>query len=833
MPLQSNPELELAYEYVCYTNKSIFLTGKAGTGKTTFLHKIKKEAPKRMAIVAPTGVAAINAKGMTIHSFFQLPFGPYLPGNAREAARQRRFSGEKIRLIRSLDLLVIDEVSMVRADLLDGIDDVLRRYKDPSKPFGGVQLLMIGDLHQLPPVVKDEEWYLLRDHYRTPYFFGSLALQEAQPIVVELKHIFRQSDDTFIRLLNKVRNNDMDAGVLATLNSRFDPNFQAREEDGYITLTTHNASANEINAQKLAGISQKVHTFQAEITGDFPAHAYPADEVLELKTGAQVMFVKNDTEREKRYYNGKIGQVTRIEKDEAYVLCPGEAEPIVVARAEWANVKYSLNEHTKEVEEEMVGSFTQFPLRLAWAITIHKSQGLTFERVILDAQAAFAHGQVYVALSRCKSFEGIVLISKITPSSVRTDGRVKSFSEEAEKNAPGPAQLEQDKTAYQQSLILELFSFKALKRAFNQMNRVLLEHENKMLPGALQQFKTLASRAEEQVFPVGETFRRQLRGLFAQGGLPEKNEEIQGRIQKAGAWFAEKVKSELQPAAQGIEVITDNQKIRKTALETLEKLQREIFTKIACFTAIQSRFTTQAYLRTRAHADLDFQAARQKAPTAAPKKVGPQDTAHPELYARLEQWRKEAADEQDVALYMVLPTRSLLDLAEKLPLNNAQLKKIHGIGKGRANQYGAELISLIESYCAENDISTASLLMPEEEEKPAKPPKADTKKLSFELFQSGKTVQEIAGERGLVASTIEGHLAHFISQGELSAADVIPEETAGKIRQFLTEHPGVTTLSEVRTHFDNAYSYGEIKMVMAEMQKAKMESAKPEGGSGK
>ncbi|MCB0547649.1 MAG: helix-turn-helix domain-containing protein [Phaeodactylibacter sp.] len=819
MRLQSNPELELAYEYVCYTSRSIFLTGKAGTGKTTFLHKIKEEAPKRMAIVAPTGVAAINARGMTIHSFFQLPFGPYLPGNAREAARQRRFSREKIRLIRSLDLLVIDEVSMVRADLLDGIDDVLRRYKDPSKPFGGVQLLMIGDLHQLPPVVKDEEWYLLRDHYRTPYFFGSQALQQTQPVVVELKHIFRQSDNTFIRLLNKVRNNEIDSEVLSTLNSRFDPLFQAGEEDGYITLTTHNASAHEINAQKLADIPEKTHTFQAEISGDFPTHAYPADEALELKTGAQVMFIKNDTEPEKRYYNGKIGQITRIGKDEIYVLCPGETDPIVVLPAEWQNVKYTLNEDSKEVTEDVVGTFTQYPLRLAWAITIHKSQGLTFERVILDAQAAFAHGQVYVALSRCKSFEGIVLISRITPTGIRTDSTVKNFSEEAEKNAPGPAQLEQEKAAYQQSLLLELFGFRTLKRLLNQMNRILLEHENVLLAGALEQFKALTTLAEEQVFPVGEKFGRQLQSLFAQGGLPEDNEELQGRIRKAGAWFAGKVKDELLPTAQNIEIITDNKAIRKVALEALDKLLQEISSKLACFAAVQNGFTTRTYLRTKTNAELDFQAARQKAAPSVKLPATPKDIAYPELYARLVQWRRDKAEEEGVELYRILPTRSLLELAQNLPLNNVQLKAIHGLGKSRIKQYGAELIALIEAYCTENNLQTDTLPLAGLEEEPPKPPKPDTKKLSYEMFRSGKTIREIAEERGLVASTIEGHLAHYIGLGELSAAEAMPAEAVDKIRAYMEEHPEAG-LGEVRGHFDDAYSYGEIKMVRAGMMKS-------------
>ncbi|MCO6488425.1 MAG: helix-turn-helix domain-containing protein [Phaeodactylibacter sp.] len=826
MRLQSNPELELAYEYVCYTNRNIFLTGKAGTGKTTFLHKIKEEAPKRLAVVAPTGVAAINARGMTIHSFFQLPFGPYLPGNAREAARQRRFSREKIRLIRSLDLLVIDEVSMVRADLLDGIDDVLRRYKNPSLPFGGVQLLMIGDLHQLPPVVKDNEWYLLRDHYQTPYFFGSLALQQTRPVVVELKHIFRQSDDIFIRLLNKVRNNEIDQDVLATLNSRYDASFRPGEKEGYITLTTHNASANDINAEKLAAIDREAHRFAAEITGDFPAHAYPADEVLELKTGAQVMFIKNDTEPEKRYYNGKIGKITRIDKHEIRVQCPGDTEPIGVLRADWNNVKYTVNEYTREVEEEVVGTFTQFPLRLAWAITIHKSQGLTFEKVILDAQAAFAHGQVYVALSRCKSFEGIVLISRIGTSSIRTDSRVKDFSEEAEKNAPDMGQLQQEKAAYQQNLLLELFGFKSLKRALNHLNRVLLEHESKLLPGAVEQFKALAGLAEAQLFPVGQKFRRQLQGLFAQGGLPQDNEAVQERIRKASAWFAEKVRDELEPAAKNITIVTDNRLIRKTALEALEKLQLELFAKHACFTTALDGFKTHAYLRAKALAELDFQAARHQAPPPEKETIKPQDLEHPELYARLEQWRKAEADKQDVALYMVLPTRTLLELAQNLPLNNAQLKKIHGIGKGRIRQYGAELVGIIGNYCSEKEIPTDTLPLAIQE-KAAKKPKPDTKKISFELFQSGKTIQEIAEERGFVPSTIEGHLAHYIEQGELSAADVMPAEDVEKIKQFLADHPEAA-LSEVRSHFDDAYSYGEVKMVRAEVAKWEVGSGKAE-----
>ncbi len=511
MSFHSNPQLELAFDYVRNTHKNIFLTGKAGTGKTTFLHRIKQESPKRMVVVAPTGVAAINAGGMTIHSFFQLPFGPFLPGSTADPTRQRRFSGEKIRLIQSLDLLVIDEISMVRADVLDGIDDVLRRYRDRYKPFGGVQLLMIGDLHQLPPIVKDEEWYLLREHYQTMYFFGSQALRNTQPVSIELKHIYRQSDTIFIDLLNKVRDNQIDDRVLAALNSRYIANFQPTEDAPYITLTAHNASAQAINAEKLASIVQPLQTFKSAVQGDFPAFSYPADEVLECKKEAQVMFVKNDINREKRYYNGKIGKITGFRDGVIYVRCPGETEDIEVTPAEWSNVKYTLNEQTKEVGEELLGTFTQYPLKLAWAITIHKSQGLTFERAIIDAEAAFAHGQVYVALSRCKSFEGIVLRSRIAQSSVKTDSVVKNYTEEADRNAPDEHHLIQSKTEYQQSLILELFDFTRLRQAFVKINRLFLEHETILYSGAGQQLKTLETQAVEQIISVAERFKPQAR----------------------------------------------------------------------------------------------------------------------------------------------------------------------------------------------------------------------------------------------------------------------------------------------------------------------------------
>jgi len=814
MSFQTNPQLELAFDYVRNTHKNIFLTGKAGTGKTTFLHQVQRETPKRMVIVAPTGVAAINAGGMTIHSFFQLPFGPYLPGNTQDPSRKKQFSREKIRLIQSLDLLVIDEISMVRADVLDAIDDVLRRFRDRFKPFGGVQLLMIGDLHQLPPIVKDEEWYLLRDHYQTMYFFGSQALRSSEPVSIELKHIYRQSDTTFIDLLNKVRNNQIDEAVLALLNSRFVANFKPSEAEPYITLTAHNASAQEINGEKLRAIVQPQQSFKATIEGDFPAFAYPADELFECKMDAQVMFVKNDMNREKRFYNGKIGKITGFRTGVIYVRCPGENEDIEVEPAEWTNVKYKLNEQTKEVEEELLGTFTQYPLKLAWAITIHKSQGLTFERAIIDAQAAFAHGQVYVALSRCKSFEGIVLRSKIVPSSVRTDQVVKTYTDEADKNAPDEAHLSRSKADFQQSLIQELFDFSRLRRQFTQMNRVFLEHEKTLHPEAGQMLRTMEAQAIEQVFDLAERFKPQIAQYFAEPILPEDNPELQARLQKAGAYFTEKLGKALLPAARGIHFLTDNKSVLKVAQETLEGLQKEIFVKNACFSNVQSGFSATLYLRAKADAELDFRVAKTALATqVSSQQFIPVSTPHPALFAQLKQWREDLAEEAGLERYQIMHTKTLLELVQLLPQNIAALKKVKGIGEAKVKQFGEELIAMIQAYCVEHHIEADQLPeIPLE-----KPAKTETKTLSLEMFKSGKTIDEIAQERGFVRSTIEGHLATFVGLGELDVFKIMEREPVEEIEQFFREK-NTQISSEAKAHFEEKYSYGEIKMVLEYMK---------------
>ena len=419
-PDTSNTIFNIAVDLVNQSSRNIFLTGKAGTGKTTFLKYIRDNSSKQMAIVAPTGVAAINAGGVTIHSFFQLPFSPFVPeskgfGNNDAIADKHsllsrlRLTGEKKKVIQELELLVIDEISMVRCDTLDAIDTVMRHIRQRRfERFGGVQVLFIGDMFQLPPVVPEQEWRILSEFYNSPYFFDSKVILDEPPVYIEFTKIYRQSEERFINLLNQVRNNEMDESGMEILDSRFQPAFRRSKDDGYIILTTHNRKADTTNSEELQKINERTYSYTAKIEGDFSEKAYPPDEQLLLKIGAQVMFIKNDLEKVRRYFNGKIGTVTRIEDDKIFVLCKNETDEIEVKKETWENIRYSVNKTTRQMEEDVLGSFTQYPLRLAWAITIHKSQGLTFEKAIIDAGEAFAPGQVYVALSRCTSLGGMI-----------------------------------------------------------------------------------------------------------------------------------------------------------------------------------------------------------------------------------------------------------------------------------------------------------------------------------------------------------------------------------------------------------------------------------------
>ena len=464
--MENNPELQLAWQFIENTGTHLFLTGKAGTGKTTFLRRLREQSPKRMVVLAPTGIAAINAGGVTIHSFFQLSFAPFVPDTTLNPAQiHYRINKEKCNIIRSMDLLVIDEISMVRADLLDAVDATLRRYRDREKPFGGVQLLMIGDLQQLAPVVKDSEWEMLRHYYETPYFFASRALRETTYMTIELEKVYRQSDTFFLSLLNKIRENKADDEVLNELNKRYQRDFQPPKEEGYIRLTTHNNQAQRINDRELASLPGKAYSFRAEVKDDFPEYSYPADEVLTIKEGAQIMFLKNDVSSEKRYYNGMIGEVVTVNETGMFVRGKDSEHEFQLLQEEWGNYKYVLNEETKEITEEIAGVFRQYPIRLAWAITIHKSQGLTFERAIIDARNSFAHGQTYVALSRCKTLDGMVLESPLRREAIISDSVVDNFTKAVERNKPGNKQLNDMQKAYFFDLLSDLFNFYSIEQA--------------------------------------------------------------------------------------------------------------------------------------------------------------------------------------------------------------------------------------------------------------------------------------------------------------------------------------------------------------------------------
>jgi len=803
MSLQTNPQLELAFDYVRETSTNIFLTGKAGSGKTTFLRQVKAEGGKRMAVVAPTGVAAINAGGMTIHSLFQLPFGLHVPDSHRRE-EHRKFSRQKLNLIRSLDLLVIDEISMVRADLLDAVDDAMRRYRNDNRPFGNVQLLMIGDLHQLPPVVKQEDWETLCRYYETPYFFGSLALKKTDYVSIELKHIYRQADPTFIDLLNKVRDNRLDESTLRTLNSRFVANFRPPPKEAYITLTATNAVALDINNRSLAQLTGKSNYFSAKIVGDFPANSYPTEEKLEFKRGAQVMFIKNDLQPEKRYYNGKIGKIVDIADNAIFVRCEGDMHDTMVVPDEWKNVKYELNETTKEIEENVLGSFVQYPLKLAWAITIHKSQGLTFERAIIDAQAAFAHGQVYVALSRCKSLEGIVLRSRIDYSSVKTDPVVQHYSAEAERNAPSESQVQQAKAQYQQRLITDLFSFQLIEQSLSRLRRTYQEHQSQLGVDALQQVSGLTRLAHETLTQVAEKFHPQLIAYFEQDGLPESHPTLRQRIIKAVGYFTEKL-DRLMQEVSSVPKLTDNQAVKLSVGSQLEDLHRQLFIKQASFVACRDGFSTVNYKRAQFDAELDF--AHKFAQRAKTEAV-PAGVPHPDLYAQLLQYRQKMADKHGISQRAVLTSESLCQLVDVLPTTQKGVSKIRGIARKRMERYSKDIEAIIRKYCEANHVQTNPVVDADQLHLETT---TDTKKITMVMFEGGRTIEQIAEERRLTKSTIQGHLAFFVQANLLDIRRLLADEKLKEIRHFYDTNPGAT-LSEAKTHFGSKFDYGELRL---------------------
>ncbi|WP_426671882.1 HRDC domain-containing protein [Mucilaginibacter sp. McL0603] len=644
-----NPAMALAYDYLESTNTVVFLTGKAGTGKTTFLQKVRQESKKNLAVVAPTGVAAINAGGMTIHSFFQLPFGPIIPsGNGRP---EMHYSEEKKDLLANLELLIIDEISMVRPDVLDQIDLILRNIKDTVQPFGGLQLLLIGDLSQLSPIIREEEWPILSRYYRTPYFFSSLVLQKAPYVRIELDHVFRQKEQAFVDLLNEVRNQNISPESLDLLNARYLPGFRPAADDPYITLTTHNNIAQQINSEFIEALAGHEHEFKATIRGDFPKDAYPTETELKLKIGAQVMFVKNDSSAEKLYYNGKIGTVANIAGNTVFVQCGREDKEIAVEALEWANVKYQMEGDS--ISETNAGSFAQIPLKLAWAITIHKSQGLSFDKAIIDVSEAFTHGQAYVALSRCRTLSGMVLRNPVAAHNIIGDPAVVRFNEQAQAIKPDAKSLIRDRELYQIYLLGELFSFQPLKTK-------------------LQNFESLLPELQADILGVANKFTKQLK--------------IERSSQAAG-YFLEKLSAAVENLHRQLPNFIGQS---KEQAEKADHLIIWLMNRIQLMKYFaENPFTTTAYLSLTKHKPTTHDRSYLKALNALPNE---------KLFEQLMTWRETTAAKENVMPGMVLSEKTAASIAEKMPATLKALSALKGVGVQKTARYGMELIGLIRSY---------------------------------------------------------------------------------------------------------------------------------------
>jgi nucleoside-triphosphatase THEP1 len=855
MKFLNNPQLQLAFDFVQYTDQNIFLTGKAGTGKTTFLLNLKGKLNKRMIVVAPTGVAAINAHGVTIHSFFQLPFGPHIPteegGKSAAEIRQdaynqastNKFNRDKINIIRSLDLLIIDEISMVRADVLDAIDEVLRRYKNRYKPFGGVQLLMIGDLQQLPPVVRNDDWEILRDYYTTMFFFGSKALQKTSHIPIELRHIYRQSDDRFISLLNKVRDNKIDEETLIALNKRFVPGFANDSDDGYITLTSHVVQAQKINETKLEKLPGKNHSYKAIVTGEFPEYSFPTDNELLLKIGAQVMFIKNDISHDKQFYNGKIGKVVGFEDDNILVQCPDEEYPIIVAPLEWNNYKYSIDEGTKEIKETSIGTFLQYPLKLAWAITIHKSQGLTFEKAIIDANAAFAHGQVYVALSRCKTLEGIVLNSLISPSSIKTDYTITAFTQEAEQNQPDEVKLETAKQAYQHTLVTELFDYNPIDRRMRALSNILSEHKASLHDSFRDTFYAMSDLLKSELVEVSFKFGNHIKPLLVQQANIEENQALQERIKKGCLYFHEKTNAIIYTVLQNTVLETDNKAVRKAISDAIEKLVQETNVKLLSLKACMEGFSMTTYLDARAKAVIEK-------PEIKREKRGAEEWVsnaipNPKLYALLKKWRNNKAEENNIDQYMVIQQKTLVELVTKLPVTNHELKLVKGFGKVKTIQFGDEVLAIIKTYLFDHRADSTNVMhesevpyaspsaeeiLEEPKKKSAKAVKVEKERIisdsvSFELFNNGHSIAEIAKERGITVSTIETHLGKYVESGEIGIQNIISKEKIDLISEYYLNNQ-LSGIGQAKEALGDDISYSEIRFFLRHLAYLKKMASK-------
>lgn len=685
--IQENLERNTAFELIEYTGSNVFLTGKAGTGKTTFLKELRDRSKKKMVVLAPTGIAAINANGVTIHSFFQLPFTPFIPDIEMEYKGLRK---EKIDLIKSLDLVVIDEVSMVRADLLDAVDFVLRKYRDKRRPFGGLQLLLIGDLQQLSPVVKGDEALMLSKYYSTNFFFGSKALISAGYVAIELKKVYRQSDETFLNILNEVRDGTCSDDTINELNKRYIPGFVIPEDEGYVYLTTHNNKALDINHDRLEKLDGDEYMYEAEVEGEFFESQYPTEEYLSLKVGAQVMFIKNDPMGLKRYYNGLIGTVKSL-SGKSIIVQAQNGETIFVDKDVWENSRYVFNESSKTVVREVIGTFIQYPLKLAWSITIHKSQGLTFDKAVVDIGNAFMPGQTYVALSRCRTLEGLVLSSPVTKNSIITDPMVISFVKNITDIVPGKDDIDKFRAEYFFNQIVWLFD---LSDIYGDVQNYIMylygcDRIKVYYSGYINSIST-SPESIKRLGEIGHSFLRECRD-FIQNNMYsyDTDSRFLERIVKGAGYF----KAELEkiiPAFVDPSLIVD-----KEAKSRYSKYLKEIFDSIKLryliFSDISDNgFSISRFMEKRLDLEINLSSIRIN--------ISGIQSIDDNLLGIIDSWRKQKAKDLGIPIHSVLQQKSLEYLAGmgKKPKTLYELETVPGIGKRTIKKFGNELLDLLK-----------------------------------------------------------------------------------------------------------------------------------------
>jgi PIF1-like helicase/Helix-turn-helix domain/HRDC domain/Helicase len=813
--IERNEIFDLAYRFVTETSENIFLTGKAGTGKTTFLKYLKENASKNIVVAAPTGVAAINAGGVTLHSLFQLPFHPFLPtrNHKEELLGKIRYNKQRQQLLRKMELLVIDEISMVRCDVMDAIDTILKSIRrNYDTPFGGVQLLCIGDLHQLPPVAQNHEWSILQEYYSSPFFFDSMAIKEQMPLLIELNKIYRQKEDSFVRLLNKVRNNQMDADDFEDLHMRYDPLFSPMPGEKYITLTSHNKQAAEINQRKIENLFTNPFTFKAEIEEDFPEHIFPAEAELLLKEGAQVMFLKNDVIA-KRYFNGKIGVVKLLEHNKIIVDCDGV--DIEVAKETWENTRYTLNRNDGKLEQETMGTFTQYPLRLAWAITIHKSQGLTFEKVMIDAGSSFSSGQVYVALSRCTSLDGIVLLSKLSSSTLFSNDNVIKGQQSLTHKGSLAERFTGARQVFTQQLISEIFSFNEVEINIALLLHHITQQQDKLNAEALSWIENIKQHFITDR-SVGLKFIDVVSGIMKEEAVIENNAAAQKRISDAANHFEPKFLA-YQKALQNHPLVTEHKETSTIINEQLNQLALAIYSTIYYLQYCKQAFSVTTFLQHK----LKFALPKVNLTCyASGKKETYTDVANTELYNTLKRWRDMTVEEENVAIYMVANQATLKEIATYLPLTKKDLLQISGFGKAKVDKYGDDIIEAVEEYCSRNGIETNMHSLPSKASKEKglreknAVTKTDTKTISFNLHKEGKSIAEIAAERNLTVGSIETHLIPFILDGEIEINDLV----SPKKQQLILDAVAIHGALSHKTLIENLpvdFTYGEIKLVLA------------------